>query len=85
MTCAIKQSVKNLLFFLMSNVMFLTCHVVLLELFMVERGSISYAARPLLSKRKKYFKRKTDTSRERRLVKFCCEVCDLWTDRIFSY
>ena len=48
MACAIKDSVKNLLFFLISNVTFfdLSCCFTL----MVERGSILYAGRSLLSK-----------------------------------
>ena len=61
MAFAIKESVKNLLFFLISNITFfdLSCCFIL----MVERGSILYAGRSLLSKRKKYlqqwyFKRK---------------------------
>ena len=56
MACAIKESVKNLLFFLISNVNFfyLSCCFVL----MVERGSILYAGRSLLSKRIKYFEQR---------------------------
>ena len=53
MACAIKESVKNLLFFLISKIIFfdLSCCFIL----MVEGGSILYARRSLLSKRKKYF------------------------------
>ena len=56
MACAIKESVKNLLFFLISNVTFfdLSCCFILL----VERGSILYAGRSLLNKRIKYFEQR---------------------------
>ena len=70
MTCAIKESVKNLLFFPISNVIFfgLSCCFIL----MVERGTILNAGRSLLSERKKNIL-SNDISREKRLVIFCCE------------
>ena len=56
MAFAVKESVKNLFFFLISNVTFfdMSCCFI----FMVERGSILYAGRSLLSKQKKYFEQR---------------------------
>ena len=51
MACAVKESVKNLLFFLISNVIFFELSCCFIP--MVERGLILYTGRSLLSVRKK--------------------------------
>ena len=70
MAHAIKESVKNLLFFLISNVFFdVSCCFIL----MVLRGSILNAGRSLLKDLKNNIL-SNDISREKKLVIFCCEV-----------